>query len=187
MKSLELIKVWTGSGYGNYEARLMTQVKRENNVAMYSRTIQKTGVQEGWEVFKFKFIKAGTQLPGGQVEKEDREQYPSDNAFGRHAWHVSTLDRANELFNELLKVKVVEPITPKEVVVKAPRTPKETQLINLPNHEFTINEVVESSKITYPIVYLFIKAQVENGSVKITRKVPNSSGRGRQTNIYAKV
>ena len=78
-----------------------TQVRREGDVALYHRT-RPDGRTFNYEVFIVKTAKAGAALPNGAVEKEDRERYPGAEAFGRYAYDCSTLEAAEEKFDELL-------------------------------------------------------------------------------------
>lgn len=104
IKRLEIDKVWTGDGFGQAEAILLHQVKREGNVAIYSFSKVKTPAKiQCWEVFRFKTVLKGTPLPGNVVVEQTYEQYPGSNMFGRSAWSVGSLGRAEEIFDELVK------------------------------------------------------------------------------------
>ena len=78
-----------------------TQLRREGDVALYHRTRPDSSTFN-YEVFIVKTAKAGTALPNGAVEAEDRERYPGADAFGRYAYDCSTLEAAEKKFNELL-------------------------------------------------------------------------------------
>ena len=85
---------YTGDGWKD-NPRIMSEVKRTGNVAIYSRTIEKTGRIEAYEVVKIRVAKAevvfGRQFP-------DREVYPRANDFPTYGAFVMDLDRANEIF-----------------------------------------------------------------------------------------
>ena len=112
IKKLEIDKVWTGDGFGQADAVLLHQIKREGNCAIYSTSKVKTPAKiSGYEVFRFKTILKGTPLPGGVVVEQSYEQYPGSNMFGKTAWNVHSLARAEEVMAELLKedkVKVAQ-------------------------------------------------------------------------------
>lgn len=104
IKKLEIDKVWTGDGFGQADAVLLHQIKREGNCAIYSTSKVKTPAKiSGYEVFRFKTILKGTPLPGGVVVEQSYEQYPGSGMFGKSAWNVHSLRRAEEVFDELLK------------------------------------------------------------------------------------
>jgi len=104
IKRLEIDKVWTGDGFGQAEAILLHQVKREGNVAIYSFSKVKTPAKiQCWEVFRFKTILKGTPLPGNVFVEQTYEQYPGSNMFGKSAWSVHSIGRAEEIFDELVK------------------------------------------------------------------------------------
>jgi hypothetical protein len=90
---------WTGDGYGNANARLIKQVKRVGDIAMYSRTTEKTGQIDGYEVVRISRHNGYTL--GGQYVAP-AETYPGSSQFGKSAWSCSTLDRAEALFAEKL-------------------------------------------------------------------------------------
>jgi len=91
-----------------------TQVKRDGNVCLYSRTT-KEGTISSYEVFVTRVIKAGTAMKGGGTETEDREAYPGKSAFGRWAWScggVKGLECATARFDALVKGQL--PVTEAE-------------------------------------------------------------------------
>ena len=81
--------------------QLFTLVKREKNVAMYTRTGQ--GRAPRYEVFEIR-VKAPTEIYGRKYP--EKEHYPTKNDFGRkNAFDISGVDaeiRAEEKFTELL-------------------------------------------------------------------------------------
>ena len=104
IKRLEIDKVWTGDGFGQADAVLLHQVKREGNCAIYSFSKVKTPAKiQCWEVFRFKTILKGTPLPGGVFVEQSYEQYPGSNMFGKSAWSVHSLAIAKQMMEDLLK------------------------------------------------------------------------------------
>lgn len=65
-----------------------------------------------YEVFMAKRRYKGQQLPGGLVEECDREQYPRANSFGFTAWETNTIQRAEQIFNNLVKELVDKSAVP---------------------------------------------------------------------------
>lgn len=112
MINLPLVKRWTGDGYGDASARLLTQVKRTATVALYERLVEKDKRPEGYEVFIIKMRHKGDALPGGLVEQEDREVYPSAGSFGFSAYHIYGLTNAQVKFDELVERERVKEATP---------------------------------------------------------------------------
>jgi hypothetical protein len=85
---------WKGDGLGDQGAVILRQIKREGNIAIYSRT--KEGGIEAYEVIKIRVRPArtlfGHHTPG-------REVYPSAKEFGHFGKFVTTLARAEEVFS----------------------------------------------------------------------------------------
>jgi hypothetical protein len=158
MKTLPLVKTFGGDGLGPADAVVLTQVKRTmfdapHPAAIYERTKKRDGRKEGFEVFKIGVVKAGTPKPahhGGGVVEESYETYPGANAFGFKAWHIWSLNAAEEKFeclsrgvktneetleNEDVETPTDEPAT----VVKTPKikTPKGQIVLKWPEGEFT--------------------------------------------------
>jgi hypothetical protein len=198
MKTLELVKRWTGDGYGDAGARIFTQVKRNEKVALYRRTVESTGSYDGHEVFLIKMRHKGDKLPGGMVEAEDREVYPSANSFGRTAWGMGGA-AAEAKFQELTdKVNGVvhEPEeTPEEDAQEneapsdAPkhrgRPKREMPTFVLPDGEFSVKELAASNGVEYVVAYQFVKQ--EEGKTVIPTRSERRAARGKETQLYKKV
>ena len=103
MIELPKSKRWTGDGFGDINARILNQLKRNDKAALYQRIVEKSGKSEGYEVFSISMRHKGDALPGGMVEAEDREVYPSAGSFGRTAWHHWNLKVAETRFEELTR------------------------------------------------------------------------------------
>lgn len=107
---------WTGDGFGNANARIIKQVKRIGDVALYERTVEANGRQDGYEVIKISRHNGYTL--GGQTV-EPAETYPGASQFGKSAWSVASLAAAEALFNQ--KVKEAETLKALEASGNAPK------------------------------------------------------------------
>jgi hypothetical protein len=88
---------WTGDGFGNASARLFKQVKRDGDMAIYKRTVERTGANDGYEVIKISRHN-GYTLGGQHVEPA--ETYPGSSQFGKSAWICVDLKHAEVLYNQ---------------------------------------------------------------------------------------
>ncbi len=95
---------WTGDGYGNAATRVLKQIKRVGDIAIYKRTVEKTGSDDGYEVVKIHRHNGYTL--GGQFI-EPAETYPGCSQFGKSAWSCVNLAHAESVFNQ----KVTEATT----------------------------------------------------------------------------
>lgn len=91
--------VWTGDGYGAASARRIRQIKRVGDIAIYERTVAKSGRPDGYEVIKISRHE-GYELGGQKIEPA--ETYPGASQFGKSAWSTNTLQRAEQIFAEKL-------------------------------------------------------------------------------------
>lgn len=182
-------------------------VKKQNNVYLYHRTYM-DGKHYSYEVFISKFIAKGTPLPGGVFEKEDRMQYPGSAQFGRTAYDCRDICQAEDRFDELL-VKSKQKIDNKElslktgtvvkgrkanpnkvVVVKvngAKRGRKRQEFkFQLPSIDqtFTMNQLVASSGVSQPLLYIRVQELISLGRVKEYSRVRKEGQRGRATVVY---
>lgn len=172
MKLLEKSFVKNCEGVGD---TLFTQLKKQEsnglNVYIYHRT--KEGFST-YEVFVARQRLKGQPLPGGNVEQEDREQYPTANHFGFTAKEVKTLGRAEIVFNEFLNKREENDEEPKIVSLKYPK------------NNFSMKDLlVANTDWSYPKAYLQVKKDVENGLVKEVKRVKSESGRGKPSVIYS--
>jgi hypothetical protein len=98
---MQLVFVTNNDGCGDH---VFTQIKRQGNVALYSRIDPENDRIVGYEVFTVKVVKAGTVYAKGATPTANAtESYPGAQSFGRSAFFCSTLGRANERFAELIK------------------------------------------------------------------------------------
>lgn len=169
MKTLEIEKIWTGDGFGQNEAITLRQIKRTDTVAMYER-ITKSNLSQGFEVFVVRVVEAGTPLPGNVTVQESYEQYPSANRFGKTAWCVQNLQKADALFEKLANTVLV--VEAKEVS------------LDLPNGEFTTNELAEQNGVDYLIATKFIKDACTSNRVRFVRE-ERRNAKGKASKIYA--
>ena len=91
---------WTGDGFGNSCARIIKQLKRVGNIALYERRVEKDNALDGYEVVKIG--RHNGYILGGQTI-EPAETYPGSSAGGRDAVYPNRLDRAEQLFAEWVK------------------------------------------------------------------------------------
>ena len=100
MKLLEKEFVKNCEGVGDTTFKQMKKQESNGlNVYIYNRT--KEGFNT-YEVFVSKRRFKGQPLPGGNVEAEDREQYPTANHFGFTAKEVKTMAQAEVEFKKFL-------------------------------------------------------------------------------------
>lgn len=170
MKTLELEKIWTGDGYGQAEAITLKQIKRNDTSAIYQR-FANNGNPQGFEVFTIKVVEAGTPLPGGVVVPETYEQYPTANKFGKTAWHVGTLEKAEAIYERLNAAP-----TDAKVFVK----------FDIPMGEFTAGELAEQNDVEYITASNFIKAALANNTMQFIRE-ERRNVKGKASKLYSAV
>jgi hypothetical protein len=176
MITLPQEKRWTGDSFGDNYARLFKQLKRNDKVALYARVVEDSGTIEGYEVFHIKMRLKGQALPGGLFEEEDREVYPSAGSFGKSAWQIDNLIRAEQRFDEL---------TQQEIDKTANEDEAENSSVS-PGLLFSTQEYADKNNIAYPIAYLTIKAAVESGKMKFI-KSERRNAKGKETKLFAMV
>lgn len=177
MITLPQEKHWTGDGFGNAYARIFKQLKRNDKVALYARVVESSGSSEGYEVFHIKMRLKGQALPGGVFEQEDREVYPSANSFGKTAWQIDDLVRANTIFDELTKEETDKDTTETEIE-------SEDSSVKIdPTTLFSTQEYADNKGIAYPIAYITIKAAIEAGKMKFV-KSERRNARGKETKLF---
>lgn len=105
---------WTGDGFGNSYSRIIKQIKRVGDIAIYERRVEKSNTLDGYEVVKIGRHNGYTL--GGQYVAP-AETYPGASQFGKQAWSCLTLDQAEQCFN--LKLKEVEEMAAQDALRKA--------------------------------------------------------------------
>lgn len=188
------------ANYDKTGVQQFIQVKRTHDVVMYKR-LRSDGSLFGFEVFKVKIRNKGQALPGGNVEKEDRECYPGANAFGKSAWSMREPELAEIYFNNLVrygkvksgkKVKTAAPtqqfLNSKSVQVKKSRgrQKKYTAVINPPDGTFTLDDLVDIYNEPKATLYLKLKSLIQTNKVKEVSSVKTSK-KGRAKKIYQKM
>jgi len=172
---------------------VFTQVKRQGDICLYSRTGLADGRPRGFEVFKVKMVKAGASLPGGAKVEADYEQYPGKSAFGRSAWSLCGLQAeadAEALFTKLTANPdsvVVETESEEGVKVKAKRAPRDTNAVYVvPAGEFTQADFAGKNNLPpRGKVYGVLQSLVEKGLVKSAGL--RKAGKGRPTAYFIKI
>jgi len=166
-------------------------VKKQHDVYLYHRTTME-GKHFSYEVFISKFIAKGTPLPGGVFEKEDRMQYPGSAQFGKTAYECKDICQAEDRFDELL-IKFKQKSDNKELslktgtVVKGRRGRKRHEFkFQLPSIDqtFTMNQLVASSGVSQPLLYIRVQELISLGRVKEYSRVRKEGQRGRATVVY---
>lgn len=160
----------SGEGGFSQDPLTYTQLKRTEKVAIYERS--RNGSVKDYEVFFIKVDPKGKKI-FQQVLEDDREKYPSNNSFGFTAWSFNSKVAAMRRYEQLCKE------------VDAPEEEEEEKPLIIPDTEFTVGELAEKNNTNYPTAFLFVKAAVENGSVKFLRE-ERRAAKGKASKIYAK-
>jgi hypothetical protein len=126
MKTLEKQFVMNADKTGKMN---FSEVKREDDVAIYQRT-RLDGTPFNYEVFIVKKVKAGAPLPGGAVEKVDRECYPGANSFGHTAYDCNSMAHAQMKFLEL-KAKHAGLVEAREESAKTGKRVRAKKIVNV--------------------------------------------------------
>jgi hypothetical protein len=181
------------------------QVKRSDLAAIYSR--EKTGFKpHEWEVFQIR--KAG----GVKIFEryyDPYEQYPGASAFGKTAWSVNSLERAEQIYESLNKgikpcymeveIESVEPGKPstpgKPAKVRKIKARVMRQKISnfppvkWPKGEWSMKQIaaINAAPWTKPRLYTLIQGFLEAGAVKEMARRSTPGQRGRATVFYSKV
>lgn len=181
MKQLPIEKVWTGDGFGGNNPVILSQIKRTDKVALYSRRRQSSPTIEGFEVFLVKMRHKGDPLPGGSVELEDREVYPSSGMFGKIAFALGpNLEKAEKRFDDLVNQSVGE----QHPVQVNHGDSEDLQPFPPVEGTFTIQEFADSKGLTYAKAFTFFRELVESGKVISAGKRPSNGSRGKSPGLY---
>jgi hypothetical protein len=165
------------------------QVKRNEHAAIYQRFTM-DGKPLEFEVFQIK-VAGGNEIFGRFYE--EYEQYPGAAAFGRSAWSVITLERAEQIFEEITKgegkrnkgQEAVE--APVRTSVKGGRKGRPRVVrpeIVLPKKKFCMKDLVIVNKVGWsqPTLYIELTKLVKQDKVVEAERV--QKGRGRATVFY---
>lgn len=188
MITLPATKIWTGDGYGAAYAHTMTLIKRSVKHAIFERK-DKHGTIVGYEVFRIKIIPKGTEIYG-TITEDDAENYPSQGSFGKTAWFVATLTRANELFTQLESELVTlsfddenESAEIQYAPVKRGRKKVNRTPLVYPVGEFSVKCLAEHNKVDYSVAFVMMKEDIEKHAVQFVRE-QHLGGRGKPTKFF---
>lgn len=88
----------TFKGKGEVSGILFTQLFRFKDLCLYERS------DRCWEIVKARQQKAASYvIAGRQISHEEREAYPTKEAWGLYEWCCGTLEKAIERYNEQAK------------------------------------------------------------------------------------
>ena len=173
-----MIKLETNftNGDGGYSASPLTyvQIKRNDVAAIYKRNT-KDGLFLDYEVFKILIEKEGKNT-FGVITQEDTEKYPSTGKFGKTAWSVNSLERAQMYFDRITK-DAASIVDESDSVEDANVSPA---------NEFSTKEYAEANDIEYPVAFLAIKKGLEDGTIKYVRS-ERRNVKGKETKLYTKI
>lgn len=167
------------------------QVKRTEDVAMYRRE-RLDGTLKGYEVFIVKRRYKGDPLPGGQVEKEDRECYPGSTSFGKFAFDCRTEEAAEERYEQMIrKAKDSQDAKAEAARTGKPnkgRRSKAKASVPLPKDKrFTMKFLIQSTGYSQPQLYPVVKQWLTEGKVTVVGKERAEGGRGKPALVYEAV
>jgi hypothetical protein len=141
-----------------------------------------------FEVFKIRQA-GGTEIFGKYYE--EYEAYPGAAAFGKSAWSVNNLGRAEEIFEQLtsgesrpLKVKAIK-LRKNPPGVRGRQAVKRPVVI-LPKKKFNMKDLLKANPVGWsqPTLYMALKSMLASRVVsEVERK---SMGRGRPVVFYKK-
>jgi hypothetical protein len=170
------------------------QLKREGDVALFQKTSEPgnhspEAFEAGYEVVVVGRREAG-EIFGNIVEAS--ETYPSNEQWGIKGWTYTNLKDAEKRFSKLTKTNT------KPMANEAEPTPIETEpvvtlnevkklkpvSINLPDKEFTMQELMVFNNSGRSKAYFALQDLIQNGTVVEIRR--ESKGKGRATVIYSK-
>jgi len=157
---------------------LFKQLNRNGNVCLFSRTYVDTGKLLGYETVVVKLVKAGTLTRGGQTVESDYESYPGGKSFGQYGFFTSSIDRANELFNEMVvkqKNKLLDLNDENEV----------EETYDIPTQSFTRVEFATFNCLPPLNATNILKHMENDGLIKRVGFKPNKIGK--PSPIYSKV
>lgn len=156
------------------------QLRKDKGVALYERRRFDKSLF-GYEVFIVKTVEAGSPLPGGSTVEETYEQYPGASAFGKTAYAPATLERAEEMFDQLVeRVKVTKANPGRRGRVGK----SNTVTVTVPVGKFTMNQWVEESGQDYFFLRKKMKKLLNDGRVQKVGTEKNEGSRGKAKIIY---
>ena len=167
------------------------QVKRNDFAAIYQR-FDMDGKPLEFEVFAVK-VAGGTEVFGRFYEKY--EQYPGAAAFGRSAWSVNSLDRAEKVFTEITTGKglrkegqaLVNPVVVKvrNIGGKKGRPKANRPAIVWPKKaQFSMKDLVAVNKVGWSQPTLYVEITKLRKLNKVLEACRKQNGQGRATVFY---
>jgi hypothetical protein len=171
------------------------QIHREPDYAIYSKSQHGSTHVNSYEAFLIKRRYKGQPLPGGMFEREDREVYPSLGQFGFSAFDCKTEAAAFERIAYLKAKKLPQDETDEsgdDVTREAPAAPTSStgkrrgrvaKVVKMPiprkGEKFTMKMMMAQSGEDQPILYVRLKALIEQGLVAVCGSVRESHTRGK--------
>ena len=152
------------------------QVKRNDNVALYERKDMENNFI-GYEVFKIKTVLAGAKLPGGKQVEESYEVYPGAKAFGKNAYFVSSLNRAEVLFDQITN----------EVLNKEVKNSNSKENVVIPNGKLTMKMLISLTNLNQAKLHPIVKQWEQDNLIKKVSIQKSENGRGRPSAVYEKL
>ena len=165
-------------------------VERRGDIAIY-----KQSKVVAFEVVKIQkrpeWVIGGNTVPA-------HESMPSDSQWGMAGWTLDNLESAQskmaKIESGVIDIEDSVNDTPEDEdetdsvkdEPKAPRAPKSTAVLTIPDSEFTITEMADKNGVQYPVAFLFIKDALSNNKIKVLRKERRGNAR-RSSKIFAKV
>lgn len=160
--------------------QVFTQIKRQGNVAIYSRTDPETDRVVGYEVIVISTVKAGTvYVKGGKPTEHASESYPGCKSFGKSGWACVSIGQAENKFSQVVKDEQTT------VPVMEISKQVEQESADIPVGEFTQTQFATMNCMPpRGIVYNVLQTLIDKGLVKLSRRV--QMGPGRPTSLYIK-
>lgn len=152
---------------------VFTQLKQQecNGLNAYIYKREKKGFLK-YEAFVAKRRYKGQALPGGNVEQEDREQYPTANHFGFTAKEFGTLIAAQIFFESLLNKPLKIP--------SSPLSP-----LDYPITTWTASDLMAANPSwTKAKIYAQIKKDFKSGKIKKLRVDESKCVKGQRSMTY---
>ena len=188
---LQTVFVTNADGSGDH---IFTQLKREGNVCLYSRTKVENNRPMGYEVITTKTVKAGTvYAKGAKPTEKDTESYPGGESFGKTAWFFLNKKLAEKRFSALVKgINQTKPIPTDEPVVTSVVKTVPTVVVKsneknyvIPDGEFSqAGFAMANGFPVRGVVYNVLHTLLLKGFVKESRRT--KMGAGRPTTFFAK-
>ena len=169
--------------------QIFTQLRRTNNVALYERRHVSNNELFGqpYEVIVIKTVKAGTiYAKGTKPTEHDTESYPGAASWGKLGWGLQTLDRANTVFDEMVKAQQERIDNP--VVLTGKRRGRKSSKVNIviPDGEFTMKMLMAATGLNQANLHPIVKQWQVDKQIVVVRTIKAPGGRGRPSMVYVK-